>query len=205
MSLLKRWQEYARQYGALGLARYLLGRTLRPVWESDRTHMLVLEPPAPKVGARAPVTIGVLAPDAATEALPGWRERLAAGHVCYAAWLDGRLVHHSWVSRTDTAVGEVHATLRLGPGEAYVYDCFTDGSCRGLGIFPAVLVFIGQSLFADGVQRVWIAVERQNRSSTKAIEKAGFRPAGEVLYRRVGARVTRQVTLLAGAPPFHLE
>lgn len=203
MSLVGRWQQYARQYGAGGLVQHLLARTIRPVWEHALTLMLVLEPPVPVLSARAPVTVGTLAPGFAGTH-EGWAERWAAGHVCYAAWFEGRLVHHCWVSRRDTPVGEIHATLRLGPEEAYVYDCFTDATCRGLGIFPAVLSFVGRELATQGVSRIWIAVEHQNRSSAKAIRKAGFHPAGTVTYRRIGSSASRTVENEPGAPRFHL-
>jgi GNAT superfamily N-acetyltransferase len=196
MGLVKRWREYARQYGTAGLVRHLLARVVRPLWEHASAELLVLEPPAPGVTARTALRVAILAPEAARasgQSTPEWEQRWSRGEVCYAGWVEQRFVHHSWVARNDTYLGEVHGWLRLGSGEAYVYDCFTDGSCRGLGIFPAVLSHMGQELFIAGVSRIWIAVEQENRSSLKAIQRAGFRPAGSVSYRRVGTRVTRQV------------
>lgn len=208
MGVVSRWQEYARQYGWVGLARHLALRVVRPVWESSGTQLLVIPPPAPPITARVAVRIALLTPqEAARHGLLNaeWEQRWHRGDVCFAAWRDGRFIHHSWVSYQDSYIGEVYGWLRLKAGEAYVYDCFTDGSCRGQGVFPAVLSHIGHELFNKGTHRIWIAVEEENRSSLKAIQRAGFRPAGEVFYRRVGRRANRAMHAVPGAPPFRVE
>jgi GNAT superfamily N-acetyltransferase len=204
MGAVSRWQEYARQYGWGGLVRYLARRVLRPVWEASSAYLLVMQPPAPAVTAKIDLRVGLLTREISAPNFE-WERRWAQGDLCYAAWRGDQLVHHSWVAQRDTYLAEVHGWVRLQPGEAYVYDCFTDGSCRGLGIFPAVLSHIGQALFAGNIRRIWIAVEEENRSSLKAIQRAGFEPAGEVAYRRVGAKGNRAVKPEPGAPPFRVE
>jgi GNAT superfamily N-acetyltransferase len=208
MGMLKRWRDYSRQYGFAGLVRYLTARVLRPVWEASSTQILVLEPPVALREARVPVDIRVMTLDEASSTglmHPDWAERWSRGHVCYGAWVAGTCVHHSWVTRSDAPVGEVHGRLILGPLEAYVYDCFTAATCRGQGIFPAVLSHVGRLLTAEGVEQVWIAVEDENRSSVKAIGRAGFRPAGEIQYRRLGRSARTSVDCVAEAPRFRFE
>lgn len=201
MGTIRRWRDYARQYGLPGLLRYLAVRLVRPVWESDSADLLVSEGPGQGTAARADIRIGVASPGSLPpDEAPGWTDRVQAGHICYGAWLHDGMVHYSWVSFGRAHIGEVHADLLFGPEEAYVYDCFTDSSCRGMGVFPAVLSRIQADLFSQGVQRVWIAVEPQNRSSRRAILKAGFRPAGTIQYRRTGRRVHRAVHQEPGAP-----
>jgi len=193
MGLLTRWQEYVRQYGTMGLLRHLVARMVRPVWETNSALLLTLEPPAPVVKAKVPLKIALIA------------TKGPEGHLCYGAWYAGARVHHSWVSFSDTRIAEIDSTIRLEPGEAYIYDCFTDGSTRGKRIFPAVLSHIAQELFAQGCRRIWIAVEEENRSSLKAIERAGFRRAAEVSYRRLGAHVILNTEHVPGSPVPHLS
>jgi len=208
MSLIKRWGEYAKQYGWGGLVRYVAARLVRSVWERSLVQFLYLDKPVPPVAAKVPLRVEVLPPERAQLA-PGCADpaagrRWAQGDVCYIAWRDTECVHYSWVSRVNSPVDEVHGILRVAAGEAYIYSCFTSGEHRGLGIFPAVLSLIEGELFASGVQRVWIAVEAENVASAKAIRRAGFLPAGTVSYRRVGSSVKRSVRREPGAPPFEL-
>lgn len=189
MGALKRWQEYVRQYGTAGLVRYLLARVVRPVWERSSAQLLVMTAPTQPQAVKAKVPIEVVRLTAPRTGLEvgglDWADRWARGEVCYSAWLDGACVHYSWVSRQDSYLAEVHESLQIGPDEAYIYDCFTDGRHRGQAIFPAVLSTLASDLFGQGVQRIWIAVEEENRSSTRAILRAGFVPAAELHYRRL--------------------
>jgi ribosomal protein S18 acetylase RimI-like enzyme len=204
MGVLTRWREYARQYGALGLVRHVGARLLRPIWERSHMHLLVLEATPPRIEARAPLHVGELGPERAQEtalAGPDWAERWAHGDRCYGGWRDGQLVHHSWVTRNDSYIAEIRGWVKPGSDEAYIYDCFTDGSCRGLGIFPAVLSTVSGILFDQGVRRVWIAVEAENLSSRKAIERAGFRLACTVSYSRLAGSVHTDIRAENGMPP----
>ncbi|HYF93387.1 MAG TPA: GNAT family N-acetyltransferase [Symbiobacteriaceae bacterium] len=205
MGTVKRWQEYARQYGVAGLMRHLGARVIRPVWERASAQILVMQPPVPVRGAKIPLDIRVLRPDeAAKTALirPGWEDRWSGGDTCYGAWVNGVCIHHSWVTSRNSLIGEVHGWLKVGPGEAYVYDCYTSASWRGQGVFPAVLSHIGRTLSAAGAARIWIAVEHENRSSIRAIERAGFALAGEVIYHRHGTNSRVEVKRQPDVPQF---
>lgn len=208
MGLINRWREYRRQYGVAGLARHLLTRIVRPVWESATVDILAIHPPGPNLSARAPIVISEMTPVLAQEAGllgPDWKRRREQGHVCYAAWLNGVYVHHSWVAWNDAFLAEAHGWLRFAPGEAYIYDCFTSGSCRGLGIFPAVLSEIGRTLASSGIDRIWIAVERENTSSRRAIERAGFLLCCTLSYSRKGPWVKKVVDQQPHAPGCRFE
>ncbi|HWI53272.1 MAG TPA: GNAT family N-acetyltransferase [Symbiobacteriaceae bacterium] len=201
MGTIQRWQEYARQYGFSGLITHLVARTIRPVWERASAQILVLEPPVPARTAKVPLQIRIVdQADGLTQ--PGWEQRWSRGDVCYGAWAGGVCVHHSWVTTQDSLIGEVHGRIKVAAGEAYVYDCFTSAESRGQGIFPAVLSHIGRGLVSSGTLRIWIAVEHENRSSIKAIERAGFRLAGEVSYRRFGGSARVAVAHEPNAPSF---
>ncbi|HYF80998.1 MAG TPA: GNAT family N-acetyltransferase [Symbiobacteriaceae bacterium] len=204
MGVVDRWRAYARQYGAFGLLRHLAAKLVRPVFEHAAVDILVLSPPGTKLSARASVDIAEMSPEQARTAgfwSEEWQRRWAKGDVCYGAWLQGVCIHHSWVTTEDAYVGEAHGHLRVPQGEAYVYDCFTSGQSRGLGVFPAVLAYISQRQFDRGVRRLWIAVETENLSSRRAIERAGFVPAGTLEYHRFGSGGKVTVHQASGQPP----
>lgn len=207
MGLVTRWREYARQYGFGGLVRHLAARAVRPLWETSSVLLLTLEPPAPALSAKAPIQMGVLTPEKALQAglsRPDWTSRWQQGDTCYGAWLDGVCVHHSWVRTGDSVIGEIHALLQLAADEAYIYDCFTSANVRGLGIFPAVLSHIAREQLSGGMSRLWIAVEAANLSSLRAIQRAGFRLAGELTYRRIGGLRRTAIDQKPGTPPIRV-
>jgi hypothetical protein len=207
VQVAKRWQEYLRQFGPLGLVKHLIAKVVRPVWESTAVTLLVLQPPAVPVSAKLPIQIAILTPELAIQKgiiLSDWENRWSRGEVCYAAWLNGRCIHYSWLSTSDTCIGEIHQTLRIDIGNLYIYDCFTDGEVRGNRIFPAVLSVVAAESFANGISTIWIAVEDTNRSSIHGIERAGFAVAGEIRYRRMGpwSRVVAIETQGVSLPQF---
>lgn len=207
MSILRRWREHARQYGTGGLIKYLGARLLRPVWEQAVVDLYVLTELRPIVQPRLAVRIAEL--DAAHGArLPlaadDWANRWRHGHKCYAAWDGDECVHYSWVSTDISYLAEVHQRLALGPGQAYIYDCFTDGTRRGAGIFPAVLSRIQADLLSAGTNCIWIAVEEENRSSSRAIERAGFARGGTLRYKRLMGMAQAETAMLPDAPPLAL-
>lgn len=203
MELVRRWRAYGRQYGGMGLFRHLLVRAVRLAWETSSVQILAATPPVEPVASRVPVQIKLLQAGQVHAKTSDWAARWETGHVCYAVWVDGKLAHYSWVSFQDTYIGEVHTWLRLAASEAYIYDCYTDAAYRGLGIFPAVLTYAQAQLFQQGIHRIWIAVEPENRSSLKPIMRAGFRLVGEAGYRRAGPWVSRSLQAEPGAegPP----
>jgi GNAT superfamily N-acetyltransferase len=112
------------------------------------------------------------------------------------------LVHASWVETAAAWVGEADRTFVVPPGDAYIYESFTRPEMRGRGVYPAVLAAISSELGTRGLGQLWIAAEATNRSSLKAIEKAGFVRSFEVTIHRRWARTS--VTVPPGVTPqFH--
>jgi len=203
MSLLTRWRNYARQYGVWGLLSHIASRAVQRVWQRSSLVFYLHEGPCEPVRPKVELCIAPLRADMATN-VPwfeeGWQERWSRGDICYAAYVNGTCVHTSWVTRVGAPLGEVHQWLELDANEAYIYDCYTDGNYRGKRIFPAVLSSILQTLFADGVARVWIAAEAQNHSSARAILTAGFGEAGRIEYRKLVKLQQVKQNVLPGYP-----
>ncbi len=112
--------------------------------------------------------------------------RLAAGRRAYVIRLDEPVVSYGWVSFGEEEVGEVEGTIRVGPREAYIWDCATLPAWRGRGLYPSLLRAIARDLAAEGFEWVWIAAVVDNAPSLRGFVKAGYARIGTVRYVRIG-------------------
>ncbi|HEY8202810.1 MAG TPA: GNAT family N-acetyltransferase [Actinomycetota bacterium] len=166
------------------------------VWELELTGGRI-----PLVAPAVPARWEEAGPDGAEElasamGLPEPGEvlrRLAGGARAFAARVapvggaGGRIVCYGWVSAGSEWIGELERAIRLGPGEAYVWDCLTAPEHRRLGLYTALLGHIARTLQAEGFGRLWIGSALGNRPSIRGFEAAGFRPVLRVAYVRAGA------------------
>jgi hypothetical protein len=117
-------------------------------------------------------------------------KRFAAGSQCFAAWVERTLAAYGWVSFQEEYVGGLRLTLRLLPGEAYIWDCVTVPAYRRKYLYSALLVFIAGELRHDQICRAWIGADLANVPSQRGIDRAGFhRVADLVVENRPGFRV----------------
>lgn len=112
-------------------------------------------------------------------------DRLSSGRRAYAVEAGPSVVAYGWVSLGDEHIAEVEGTIRVGPGEAYIWDCATLPAWRGRGLYPALLRAIARDLAAEGLEWVWIAARRENLPSLRGFEKAGYVPMANVDYWRL--------------------
>jgi len=88
----------------------------------------------------------------------------------------GQIVHRSFVQTRGTAgmEGDPRAFL-LARNEMYVHYCYTASAHRGKGIYPSMLqrIMTYSSLHANSCN-IFIACRRENTSSVRCIQKAGF-------------------------------
>jgi RimJ/RimL family protein N-acetyltransferase len=103
----------------------------------------------------------------------GFDRRRRLRDVCYAVLDGSRCVHYSWVTRSVRDIEEIGYVADIGESNAWVYDAVTDAEYRGRGIFPWALQHIVTDVMGEA-STVWIDVHDDNRSSTRAIKKAGF-------------------------------
>ena len=71
------------------------------------------------------------------------------------------------------------------PGEAYIWDCATLPAYRRLRLYTALLVHIVEQLYAEGLCRVWIGADAENRASQSGMALAGFQPVADLVVTRV--------------------
>ncbi len=111
--------------------------------------------------------------------------RLGAGRRCYAAWVHGRLAAYGWISFDEEYVGELNLRVRLIPGEAYIWDCFTFPAFRGNHLYTSLLDRMVRELGSDPLCRLWIGADITNAASQRGIARAGFRAVADMRVARV--------------------
>lgn len=75
--------------------------------------------------------------------------------------------------------------LSLGENDAEIKFCLTLPALRGRGIYPRVILSISNYLRSKGIQQVFMCVHRDNHSSIRGIEKAGFIKVGEIRLKKI--------------------
>ncbi len=107
----------------------------------------------------------------------------------YRDLTSGTIGHISWLYYK----GDPNRTLRLADKECEIMFCLTLPEFRGLGLYPGALRAIQQYLKRKGYERCFICVNDDNVASIRGIEKAGFRRAGSVHFRKMfGIQVSRR-------------
>ncbi len=130
--------------------------------------------------------------------------RLAAGGRAHVVRAEGSVVAYGWVSFTDEQIAELEGPIRVGPGEAYIWDCATLPAWRGRGLYPALLRAVARELAAEGLGWVWIAAKADNAGSLRGFVKAGFRRIAHVRYVRLWSWRHRALLADPAAPAAQL-
>ena len=126
--------------------------------------------------------------------------RFQSGVQCYGAWVGSELAAYGWVSFREEYVGEFKVWVRLVPGEAYIWDCFTLPAYRRQGLYSGLLVYMLGQLEKDNECRIWIGADLDNLPSQRGIARAGFRVVADIALARVLAVRLVWVQGRAGVP-----
>jgi hypothetical protein len=140
----------------------------------------------------APASIDALACASGGIDLAMVDSRLRAGETCYVARVNGRLAHYSWV-KTSGAQPIIEAAVEyaVGPGEFWIYHCWTEHWARGMRIYPSVLAMITRDYFEKGFTRARIYTTFKNVPSQKGIARVGFRQISRMRAFRIGRHYFR--------------
>jgi len=114
-------------------------------------------------------------------------KRFSVGETLYSICREGRLAHYGWLFRgaRKHRLQGVNATFDSPPDSAVLYGFFTDPEHRGRGLYQRTLRQILRDLALDGVRTAYIGVLKDNLSSRRAIEAAGFTLSRVYRRRRV--------------------
>ena len=119
-------------------------------------------------------------------------KRLQRGDRCYTVCVDGRLAHYSWVQRSGShPITEAGASVPVGSGEFWIYNCRTVERARRKGIYSATLERIVNDHFEEGYCTGWIYTSQENIASQKGILRAGFGLVATLVALRVGTHYYR--------------
>lgn len=119
------------------------------------------------------------------------QQRLAAGHSCFVAWHDGRIVSASWFNAERAWIPDIADSLELRRGQIYGYDSYTATDMRGLNISPALRAHAYRVLRAAGYRSALGYVQPENRANFRALDKLGFRRTGVAGLINLGSRRLR--------------
>ena len=112
------------------------------------------------------------------------QHRFAASKHCYIGRVDGRLATYGWVTFDKEDISELGLSIRLQPGEAYIWNCATPPAYRGLRLYPALLTYMLCELRNMGMRRIWIGADSDNVASQHGMALAGFHPVADFLLAR---------------------
>ena len=172
--------------------------------------MLDLDEPARAVEPRLPSTFqrvglelmpalaSTMGDDASAELLNRFASRGACR--CYTAWVGETLASYGWVSFEEEYIGELNLRIKLLPGEAYIWDCATVPAFRRNHLYSALLAHMLKELRAEGLSRVWIGADLENKPSQRGIACAGFHHVADLVVARVLAMRQVWVLGLPGVP-----
>lgn len=106
--------------------------------------------------------------------------RLAHGDELFGWESNGQIVSFGWITYRNRSVGPVAMTD--APGRVFVYNAFTAQTHRGRGLFTALLIGVRAALAREGAIELMADVSVGNIPSSRALEKAGFEPLGQVTF-----------------------
>lgn len=183
--------EILRQQGLRDLWLKLLGET---VYRKGVLHELSLQGPLPDLHASVPIIVGLLRESEAMEyvelrvgtPLREVKRRFEAGRLCFVARLQGRLVAVTWAAVDHAWSCFLSCEIPVAADEVYVYDSFTSPELRGKGVSPAIGTHVLRYFHEAGYRCAIRAVESTNRSSLRAVAKAGYLPYGDIGYVTIG-------------------
>lgn len=112
-------------------------------------------------------------------------ERFSEGRRCFVAQVNGAIASYAWVSRGVERIGELERSFRMGPEEAYIWDCATLPPYRSQRLYCALLSHLASHLFRDGITRLWIGASASNSYSIRGFATAGFQHVLDLTYLRV--------------------
>jgi GNAT superfamily N-acetyltransferase len=125
--------------------------------------------------------------------------RLARGCRSFGVWREGELAGYGWLSTTPEWIGELELEIKPGPGEAYIWNCFTLAHHRRKGVLRALLAGIRARAQSDGMKRIWIGSVAI--PAERAFGPSGFNPVLDMRSTTIAGFNWLQLRPAPGADP----
>lgn len=120
-------------------------------------------------------------------------KRIANDNLAFVAYINNSPAAFGWMARGKAMIGELAHELILPIGNRYLWNFRTLETFRGLGIYPALLLYIIR-YEREKAKQFWIIHAPENTSSLKGIKKAGFQYVGK-LYSSNAITLIEKTTL----------
>ncbi|MBW0146481.1 GNAT family N-acetyltransferase [Marinobacter arenosus] len=136
-----------------------------------------------------------------------FKRRVREGHRFFELFVDREPVSYNWVACTGATIGILHdLRLRVPENALYLWDGATTPEHRGKGFLSVMINGILQNL-SHKTSIAWTAVAVSNKSSRRALAKAGFEPmftyvSVQLLGRTLLSFVIREGKLAKAQPVF---
>ena len=119
--------------------------------------------------------------------------RLRRGARCFGTKRDGHVVAVRWAARGEVDAEYLRVGLRLPPGDAWIFDSWTDPEDRGQGVAAEASAALGAALAEEGTTRLVAMVMGGNRAGMAAIRRSGYGALGTITTVRAsrGRRAVR--------------
>jgi GNAT superfamily N-acetyltransferase len=112
--------------------------------------------------------------------------RLQAGHQCFVARHEGRIVRAAWAATGRVRIDFLARDLDLAPDEVYLDESHTLRRFRGHNIAAERSAQMRRHYQERGYRRSLAIVFPENRQACRAAEKSGYRPLGVMGYIKLG-------------------
>ncbi len=97
---------------------------------------------------------------------------------CFVAYMDGVIVHATWIATGRTWVNYLRGDLLLAHDDIYEFDGYTHPDYRGQRLFWLRNAFAGRYYREKGFRRMTGAVAIENIAGLRAMELVGYHPIG---------------------------
>jgi hypothetical protein len=112
--------------------------------------------------------------------------RLADGHLCMAAWYEGKIVHAAWAAEERAHIPYVHSDILLEPHEFYIYDSYTRPEYRRSNLVMARSSIMHAHFAGRGFTQGYGAIARMNKAGLSIVAPGGYHPIGMYFCARLG-------------------
>lgn len=112
--------------------------------------------------------------------------RLAQGHLCMAAWYQGKIVHAAWAAEKRAHIPYIHADIVLEPQAFYIYDSYTRPEYRRSKLVMARSSTMHAYFGSRGFTRGYGAIALMNNAGLAIVAPGGYHPIGMYVCARLG-------------------
>lgn len=112
--------------------------------------------------------------------------RLARGHVCMAAWYQGKIVHAAWAAEKRAHIPYVHSDILLDPQTFYIYDSYTRPEYRRSKLVLARSSTMHAWFAGRGFTRGYGAIALMNKAGLSIVAPGGYHAIGMYTCARLG-------------------